>query len=433
MQEKQETHAECNISDLDIFTPAFVQTDILKGRFEDVFPLSNIEDGGPLEFSINNTSEKFLDLANSYLKLSFRVMKADGSELDADAKVTVANYSIASIFSQLDIILNGKNISSSTNLYPYRAMFETLMNYGKDTLKSQLEMGLFMLDGHTKEVARVTTNKGLKKRFELTDKSEIVHVLGRLHSDLFHQGRLILNGLPLRIKLHRSKDSFCLLSVEANADYKLKIVDAVFCVRKVELTPTKFQEIQQVLEGRRVVYPINRVVLKTHSLSAGLTNATWENAILGQLPNRIILALVDNDACSGVYTKNPFFFQHFNAAQVGVYLNGVSLPRDPIRMDFSKRDYIQAYHSLLSASGKLYRDESMGLDIDSFANGCTLFGFDCTPSLCNGAHQEIKKQGNVRIVLDFAEALPRTVTLLMYLDFDNVISVDRMRNVLLDY
>ena len=65
MQERQETHKEYNISDIDILTPAFVQTNILKGRFEDMFLLSNIEDGSPLEFSINNTSEKFLDLANS--------------------------------------------------------------------------------------------------------------------------------------------------------------------------------------------------------------------------------------------------------------------------------------------------------------------------------------------------------------------------------
>ena len=56
MDEKSQTHAECNISDLDLFTPAFVQTDILKGRYEEVFPLSNIEDGGPIEFSLENAT-----------------------------------------------------------------------------------------------------------------------------------------------------------------------------------------------------------------------------------------------------------------------------------------------------------------------------------------------------------------------------------------
>ena len=44
------------------------------------------------------------------------------------------------------------------------------------------------------------------------------------------------------------------------------------------------------------------------------------------------------------------------------------------------------------------------------------------------------KQGNLRLALKFAEALPHTVILIAYAQFDNVIELDRDRiNVVLDF
>ena len=37
-------HIECFISDVDLFTPAFVQSDIQSGRYEDIYPITKLED-----------------------------------------------------------------------------------------------------------------------------------------------------------------------------------------------------------------------------------------------------------------------------------------------------------------------------------------------------------------------------------------------------
>ena len=37
-------HIECFISDADLFTPAFVQSDIQSGRYEDIDPITKLED-----------------------------------------------------------------------------------------------------------------------------------------------------------------------------------------------------------------------------------------------------------------------------------------------------------------------------------------------------------------------------------------------------
>ena len=60
MIEKSATHAECDLSDTDLFSPAFVQRDILHGNYEEIFPITKLEDSGPVEFSVENSREKLL-------------------------------------------------------------------------------------------------------------------------------------------------------------------------------------------------------------------------------------------------------------------------------------------------------------------------------------------------------------------------------------
>jgi hypothetical protein len=46
---------------------------------------------------------------------------------------------------------------------------------------------------------------------------------------------------------------------------------------------------------------------------------------------------------------------------------------------------------------------------------------------------QLIKQGNLRVEIHFAEALTATINVIMYAKFDNVIEIDRNRQVLFDY
>ena len=48
-------------------------------------------------------------------------------------------------------------------------------------------------------------NTGLGTRSEWTRTSKIVELQSRIRSDLFNQGKLILKGVDLTVKLHRYK------------------------------------------------------------------------------------------------------------------------------------------------------------------------------------------------------------------------------------
>jgi hypothetical protein len=61
-----------------------------------------------------------------------------------------------------------------------------------------------------------------------------------------------------------------------------------------------------------------------------------------------------------------------------------------------------------------------------------LVGFDLTPDMSEVGAFQLIKQGNLRVEIHFAEALTTTINVIMYAEFDNVIGIDRNRQVLFD-
>ena len=158
---------DCSSSSLDLFLLPPTQSSFQKGKSIDYHSITSLSDGGPTEFKVSGSGKEFLDLAQSYLYLKVKVSKADGSNLDGASKVGFANYPIASLFNQVDVILGGKLISSATNTYAHRSILEVLLNYDKEAAESQL--GFFCKDtaGEMEEMdftANPVLNTGLGTR-----------------------------------------------------------------------------------------------------------------------------------------------------------------------------------------------------------------------------------------------------------------------------
>ena len=125
-------------------------------------------------------------------QLFAKITKANGTVLDADTQVVPAN-----LFSQVDVSLNERLISPSTNTLPCRAMIETLLNYGKEAKTSQLSLAMFYIVkpgkmNVTNPVAKDgVANMGLNVRYDFTKESHIVDTMGPIHSDMFFKDRLI--------------------------------------------------------------------------------------------------------------------------------------------------------------------------------------------------------------------------------------------------
>ena len=111
----------CAKAELDLFLIPPTQTAIEKGYFIEFHPLSNIQDGQPLEFSISGNGEDYMDLSSSYLHVKVKIIKSDGNNLSENETVAPVNLFLQALFSQVDVSLNERVISSSNNTYSYRA------------------------------------------------------------------------------------------------------------------------------------------------------------------------------------------------------------------------------------------------------------------------------------------------------------------------
>ena len=157
-----------------------------------------------------------------------KITRNNNTNLVEDSTAAPINLLLHSMFSQVDVSLNGKLISSSTNTYPYRCMLETLLSYGEDAKKSQLTAELFYKDeaGNMDETVLAAVeghapNAGLQKRRALIAESKEFDMMGRIHCDIFFQEKYLLNEVRMKIKLIRSNDNFCLMGA---ADAKSKTV-----------------------------------------------------------------------------------------------------------------------------------------------------------------------------------------------------------------
>ncbi|KAK2171894.1 hypothetical protein NP493_1005g00001 [Ridgeia piscesae] len=164
-----------------------------------------------------------------------------------------------SLFSQVDVSLNGTVVTPSTNTNAYRAYIETLLSHGAEAKNSQLTSAMWYKDTAGHMGAIDDENKGLLKRKGYVAGSRIVDMMGRVHVNLFFQDRYLLNGVDVKIRRVQSKNAFALMAGGDNPDYKISIDEAVLFAKKVKLNPAVQMGHVKALEKGTAKYPLRRV------------------------------------------------------------------------------------------------------------------------------------------------------------------------------
>jgi hypothetical protein len=429
---------ECCKSELDLFAIPPTQTSIESGSYAEYNPISSISDRTPIEFFVANSGQLYLDLANTQVYVKAQILRGNNEAIDNTNQVGPVNLLLQSLFAEVDVKLNDTLVTSTNNTYPYRAYLETLMSYGNDAKESQMTASMFYKDtagamDERNPRADDARNRGLIKRQSFFQEGGTVDMIGRLHNDLFFQDKYLLSDVDMRIRLVRSKDTFCLMSAQENLRFKVKIIDCKLYVRKVKISSPVFLAHGKALEAGTAKYPIRRVICKTFTIPRGNLDFSQENLFNGQIPTRLVLGCVDNDAFNGSYAKNPFNFKHYNITQIKVYLDGQNQMMKPLDMNFAQQQYISAYMSMFSGTGKQFQNEGNCINRNDYASGYTLFAFDLTPDLGEEDHFNLIKEGSLRVDLKFANGLPNTINVLAYAEFENVLEIDKARNILFDY
>ncbi|GFX38733.1 uncharacterized protein F54H12.2 [Trichonephila clavipes] len=147
-----------------ISSKARTQRVIQDGQWKQFHPLSNVFDNAPVEFHISGSAEDYIDLSQTQLYVKAKIVKVDNTPITKDDTIGPVNLFLHSLFSQVDVFLNDRVVSNSSNTYPYRSYIETLLNHGYVSKIFQLTAELFYKD----------SDDGRKKRTEFVKESATV-------------------------------------------------------------------------------------------------------------------------------------------------------------------------------------------------------------------------------------------------------------------
>ncbi|MGB5438026.1 MAG: hypothetical protein WBN90_00030, partial [Gammaproteobacteria bacterium] len=340
-------------------------------------------------------------------------------------------------FKQVKLFLGSKLAYDSGDTYAYRAYIETELNTNHEFKTTFLQVAGYEPDAPTDHVDD-GDNEGLGRRcgwFKTENAtSTVVEFMASLHVDLFHQEKYLINQIDTRLELHRNSDTFALMCHGANPRFEIHVANMTWLVRKVDPADSVTLALETALRRTTVKYPVRRIQIKMMQLEGGRRDTPTSTLFNGQIPRRMVVCLVDNDAFHGSYTKSPFNFKHYNASSIQITAGGVNHPPNPIVMDFNRKHITRPYVQMYEALGLAAVQKNNWLDLSDFSQGSAMYVFDLSPDSSDDSHWELLKEGSTTIRMTFSEPIPQAgVKLLALAEFDNLITIDHFRNCYFDY
>ena len=472
----------CDKSEVDLFRVPPTQQSLERGRWIDYAPLSSVENpNSAITFLIAGTDE-YIDLSKTILTVTGKITKKDGtSKLDGNDQSNVApvNNFLHSLFRQVDVYLNGKQVTPAMGTYAYRSYIETLLNYDVSAKQSQFSSALYYKDtaGQVEETgtsewssetvnyrtagatdgdrqnssvkvyAPPKGNQGFGKRHQFIKNGNRFVLSGPIFSDIFMTDRLLLNMMDLKVVLNRSSDAFSLMDLnDSPIEPKVQLSDVVLKVRKVKVDQSVSDGVERMLKQTPALYPIRRVECKILTIPANLPNVRQDNIFSGIIPNSFVVGLVHVDATTGEYDKNPYNFQHFGVTSVSLTANGQEIPFKLLTLKYPKDangkidpakdtelDFDEAYNTLFSGTGKIYSNAGLDITREDYPGGYALYAFDLTPDMCKSAdYFNTVQRGSLTLALTFGDSKDHAIGMVCYGDFENIIRIDSERNAIYD-
>jgi len=189
----------------------------------------------PIEFIILGHREDYLDLTHTMLSLGI-CRGSTSIAPDGVTRVGFENHLLHSIFNQIDVYFNQILVSPPNNAYAYRVYIEALLNYVSPTKTSHLTSCLWDADipGYVDNTLD-SLNSNMARDVRNAFKKIVLDLIGHLYCDVFNQDKFLINGVEVRIRLVRTKNSFCLMKSKTIS--KICILDASLLVRRAKISP----------------------------------------------------------------------------------------------------------------------------------------------------------------------------------------------------
>ena len=426
------------MSEVMLFQPVMQQSFLQKEFDRKFHPIATIQPGAPIEFLVKNSEKLYLDLNSSRIMVRCQVQKKDNTAMpDAAAcKTGVVNLLLHSLFKDVIVQFNNKTVSDPSNMYPYRAYFEKLINSSHDAQKYRMQAeGWFKDDYEHIDEDAPKDNKGLVARQKYCAESPDIVLIGRPHVDMFHIDKLLPPGIDMSIKFLPNDDRFIFMSTEGgNFGPKMVIKEMNLIIHTKQLSDATELAHRALIREKNMRLSHTRVMMKHVAIPSGSSTICLDNIFTGGLPDLVVMGFVSDTAFAGSYTDNPFNFQNFKVKRMDMYANGNKVSQMGYKPDFAKGLYNEAYMTFQEQLGFDQGDRCVNITPEEWAKGFNLYSFKITDGPIGSgtiAPRSHSETGSARLEVDFETAPAHNLKLIIYYQMLGILEVDEYNNIIL--
>jgi len=100
----------------------------------------------------------------------------------------------------------------------------------------------------------------------------------------------------------------------------------------------------------------------------------------------------------------------------------------------NEKTAVMGYRTLFEGSSIHHSNSGLQITPDKYINGFFMLAFDLTPDLAaSEGHTSDPVNGHIRLEIKFGKDLPDPMCVLLYLEYDNSVHIDALRNVTTDF
>ena len=392
----------------------------------------------PITFVIN-ADGNFINFSESFLRFKLKITQDDGTNME-DAMNGHVNFIpniFYSLFKMVKVRVNDYPVTPASDLYTYKAYIDSLFSKTSDSEHIDLFTG-----GDFDANVENTFNAGnpaWARRAALCNTSTVREYSGQLAVDFLRNSRNVLPGTKIEITLYPQPARF-VIQHDGNAavnahNFKYVISDCQFFVKREEISPKALLGIELKLTHELAAYYFPIGAVKPYNLAAGLFDFKVDDIFNAHIPQKIICGCVRSTAFNGEYTSSPLFFNPTEEIEsIEFFKNGVrvGLQRTmPIDIRANSNNKQIAYRQLNNAVNSSRNNLGLPFSLTEFTRGNFFAGIDLTPDGHDDmSHRYPTELGAISIYVNFRNALPHALELLIYGVFQEEVNINKSRQVI---
>ena len=395
-------------------------------------------------------SDEYCDLDASLLCIKTRIRNGNQTDLQAFVANTAANpeqsnsvafvnSALNSMFSGVEVKLNGVSVASNFFTNPYICYMQSILSYGSDSLKSKLALAGWEIDhdlAANEAHPGADATSGFFKRAQKTARSKEWTLLGGLHNPITMQGRYMLPLVPISIVLTKARPEFSLHTNANRQNFIFEITSAKLLIKRVKVLSTYKLRIENQLLKSEAVYPLRIFECRPYTLDAGIKSFCFSNIFPSNntIPDYAVVGLLRSTDFAGDMTRSPYCFENFGLEELSISFDQYRFSYECNYENEQTIDYSTSYHGLFVGGGSK-SNSGLTISMEQFANGFNLYSFYFgREEALNGGLWNNKIAGNARLSVKFSATSDNpSLCVLVYSEQNEYLKINSSRAVVRPY